>query len=112
MMEKEEYVSLVKEIRAMRAPGKEAECSCPKTRCEWHGDGYNCIRIHRHFADHVPDCLHFLLQGRVKMIAHVAGMTAEKKPMTPDEYWDHVERVAPLEGRTQEAREVPYGRKA
>ena len=109
MMGKDDYVGLIREIRVMLASDKEAKCSCPKTRCEWHGDCYNCIRIHRHFGDHVPDCLHFVLQGKVKEIARAAGMTAEKKPMTPHEYWDHVHRVTPLEERPQE-REVSHGR--
>lgn len=110
MLGKDDYVNLVKEIRAVLASGKEATCSCPKTKCEWHGDCYHCIRIHRHFGDHVPDCLLFILQGKVREMARAAGMTAEKKPMTPDEYWEHVNRVAPLEKNSQERREVPHGR--
>jgi hypothetical protein len=98
MMGKNEYVSLVKEIREMLTSGKEAKCSCPKTRCEWYGDCYNCIRVHRHFGDHVPDCLLFILQAKVKEIARAADMTAEKKPATPDEYWDYVKEVAPRVG--------------
>jgi hypothetical protein len=97
MMEKDDYVSLIKEIRVMLASDKEAKCSCPKAKCEWHGDCYNCIRIHRHFGDHVPNCLQFFLRDKIKEIARAAEMTAERKPMTPDEYWDHVNRVAPPE---------------
>jgi hypothetical protein len=111
MMEKEDYVSLIKEIRVMLASDKEAECSCPKTKCERHGDCYNCIRIHRHFGDHVPNCLQFILQGRVKEIAHVAGLIVQKKPMTPDEYWDYVNSVAPLGEKSRKTREVLHGRK-
>jgi len=110
MMEKEEYVNLVREIRAMLASDKEARCSCPKTKCEWFGDCYNCIRIHRHFGDHVPDCLLFMLRSKVKEMARVADMTAEKKPMTPDGYWEHVRRVAPLKEGAGERGEVSHGR--
>jgi hypothetical protein len=106
MMGKDEYVNLVKEIRTTLASGKEAQCSCPKTRCEWHGDCYNCIRIHRHFGDHVPDCLAFILQGKVRGMAQAAAMTVVKKPMTPDEYWDYVRRVAPLEEVSPTGKEV------
>jgi hypothetical protein len=95
----------------MLASDKEAECSCPKTKCEWHGDCYNCIRIHRHFGDHVPNCLQFILQDKIREIARAVEMTAERKPMTPDEYWDHVNRVAPLEEKSWEIREVLHGRK-
>jgi hypothetical protein len=97
MVEKDEYVNLIQEIRIMLASDKEAKCSCPKRRCEWYGDCYNCIRIHRHFGEHVPKCLQYLLQDKIKEIARVAEMTAERKPMNPDEYWDHVNRVCPPE---------------
>lgn len=96
-MDKDEYVDLIKQIREMLASGAEAKCSCPKTKCEWHGDCYNCIRIHRHFGDHVPNCLQFILQNKVKELARAAEMTAEPKPKTPDEFWDHVNEVAPPE---------------
>ena len=52
-MDKDAYVELVKEIRAMLASEKGAACPCPKTSCEWHGDCASCVRIHRHFGDHV-----------------------------------------------------------
>jgi hypothetical protein len=110
MMEKDEYVRLIKEIRLVLASGKEARCSCPKTKCEWHGDCYSCVRIHRHFGEHVPDCLKFVLRGKVREIARAAGMTAEEKPATPDEYWDHVRRVAPPGKRCQERGEERDGR--
>lgn len=95
MRTKEEYIDLVKEIRAMLASDAEAECSCPKTKCEWHGDCYNCIRIHRHFGDHVPNCLQFILKNQIEELARAADMTVEPKPQTPDEYWEAVNQVAP-----------------
>jgi hypothetical protein len=95
MRDKDEYVDLVREIRALLASGAEAECSCPKTKCEWHGDCCNCVRIHRHFGDHVPSCLQFILQDKVKEIARAAELRVEPKPRTPDEYWDYVNKVAP-----------------
>ena len=96
-MEQDDYVSLIKEIRVMLASDKETECSCPKIKCEWYGDCYNCIRIHRHFGDHIPNCLQFFLQDKIREIACVAEMTVERKPMTPDEHWDHVNKAAPRE---------------
>jgi len=97
MRTKEQFVTLVKDIRAMLASGTEASCSCPKTKCEWHGDCYNCVRIHRHFGDHVPNCLQFILQNKVKEIARAAEMKAAPIAKTPDEYWDHVKKTAPLD---------------
>ena len=45
MMDKDEYVDQIQQIRAMLASGAEAKCSCPKTKCEWHADCYNCVRL-------------------------------------------------------------------
>ena len=95
MISKDEYVKLIKEIRAMLASGAEAECTCQNTKCEWHGDCYNCIRIHRHFGDHIPSCLQFILRDKVKELARATEMAVEPKPSTPDEYRDHVNKVVP-----------------
>lgn len=98
-MTKEEYVELVKEIRAFLASGEDAGCPCPKTKCEWHGKCYECVRMHRHFKDHVPNCLQPMLREQARALARVAEMTVEPKPMTPGEYWDYVNEVAPPEGK-------------
>jgi len=95
MMTKKKFGKLVKDIRAMLASQTDAKCTCPKTKCEWHGQCYECVRIHRHFGDHVPNCLQFMLQDRIRDLARAAEMTAEPKAKTPDEYWDHIRKVAP-----------------
>ena len=100
-MTKKEYVKVIQGIRAMLASKADAKCSCPKTKCEWHGRCYECVRIHRHFGDHVPNCMQDMLQGKIRELARIAEMTADAKPKTPDEYWDHVNRVAPLKQRSK-----------
>ena len=95
MMNQDEFVTLIKKIRAMLASDAEARCSCPKTKCEWHGDCYNCVRIHRHFRDHVPNCLQSILSDGLKELARSAEMTVTPKPKTPDDYWDYMNEVAP-----------------
>jgi hypothetical protein len=97
MRSKEDYLKFVQEIRTILASDAEAGCSCPKKKCEWHGDCYNCVRIHRHFGDHLPNCLQFILREKVKEIAGTVEMTVEPKEKTPPEYWDYVNRVDPPE---------------
>ncbi len=94
-MTKDDYVQLIKSIRAFLSSAEDAECPCPKTKCEWHGKCYECVRLHRHFGDHIPNCLQFILRDKVKDMARAAEMTVEPKPMTPGEYWDYVNEVAP-----------------
>ena len=95
MRTKEDFVNTVKKIRGILASAAEAKCSCPKTKCEWHGDCYNCVRIHRHFGDHIPNCLQFIIHDKIKELARAAEMKVEPKKKTPDEYWDYVNEVAP-----------------
>ena len=94
-MTKKKYLGVVKDIRKMLAGKESAVCPCPKHKCEWHGRCYECVRIHRHFGDHVPNCLQPMLQEKVQALTGVAEMTATPKPKTPDAYWDYVNRVAP-----------------
>jgi hypothetical protein len=89
-MTKEEYYQLIKGIRAELASDGCRECSCPKTHCEWHGDCYACVRLHRIHGDHVPNCLQAIMDKKVAAIAAVTEMTVQKKPQTPAEYWDYV----------------------
>ncbi len=42
-----------------------------------------------------------MLQNRIRELAKAAEMTAEPKPKTPDAYWDHVNKVAPLKKKTK-----------
>ena len=95
MKSKEEFVVQIKDIRAMLASGVEAKCSCPNVKCEWHSDCYNCIRIHRHFKDHIPKCLQPILREKVKALALTVEYSVENIPNSPVEYWDHLNSVAP-----------------
>ena len=99
MKSKEEFVDQVKEIRAMLASDAEEKCSCPNVKCEWHGDCYNCVRIHRYYRDHVPRCLHPILRDKVKKIAQTVEFTTENIPSSPIEYWDYLNEVAPPEDK-------------
>lgn len=96
-MTKEEYLAVIQQIRAMLASEQSKACSCPNLKCEWHGNCYACVRIHRHYGDHVPNCLQYILKDKIAAIAQVAEMTVARKPYTPGEYWDYVNEVAPLE---------------
>ena len=102
-MNKQEYVKLVKSIRAMLTSNKDSRCPCPKTKCEWYGRCYECVRIHRHFGDHVPNCMQAMLQDRIKALAGVAELNVDPKAKTPDAYWDYVKKVAPLKRPSRNA---------
>jgi hypothetical protein len=94
---KDDFVKEIKAIRAMLASGAEEECSCPNIHCEFHDDCYNCIRIHRHYKDHVPRCLQPMLREQVKGLAQAVEYCVENIPGSPKEYWDYLNDVAPKE---------------
>jgi len=98
MRTKEEYTKHIMEIRKILKSDACKECPCPKIKCEWHGDCYNCVRIHRHFGDHIPNCLQFILKDKIKEMARTVEMNLEAKEQTPAEYWDYVNQVAPPDG--------------
>ena len=89
-MDKNEYVEVIKGIRSFLSTDEDKNCTCPKIKCEWHGKCYECVRIHRHYGDHIPNCLQFIFKDRIKEIAKAAEMNAESKTKTPDEFWDYV----------------------
>jgi hypothetical protein len=94
---KDKFVETIKEIRAVLKTDECAECSCPNIRCEWHGDCYSCIRIYRHYAHHVPRCLQPVLDKKVARIMQAAENEIQKRPVTPDAYYDYLNSVAPKE---------------
>ena len=48
-------------IRARLAMTLDHDCPCTMTACEWHGQCYECVRIHRCYGDRLPACLQVLL---------------------------------------------------
>ena len=92
---KEEFVGIVKQLRKFVQSNECAECSCPNIRCELHGDCYNCIRVYRHFGHHVPRCLQFVFDAKIASITKAVNEEMGAKPLTPNEYYDYLNSVAP-----------------
>ncbi len=53
MGSKEDFYSVVQEIRSILKDPENLKCSCPKVKCEWHGKCRECVAIHRYYKDHV-----------------------------------------------------------
>jgi hypothetical protein len=94
-LSKEEFVEIITGIREVLKTDECAQCSCPNVRCEFHGDCYNCIRIYRHFGAGFPRCLQFVLDKKIARITEAAAAEGQKKPLSPDEYYDYLHSVAP-----------------
>ena len=98
---KEEFLQITSEIRALLASKEHSACSCPNTRCELHGDCYNCIRVYRHFGHHVPRCLQFVLDRKMAAAAQVLEKEMTKRPSPPEEYYDYRDAILPIGSHPQ-----------
>lgn len=96
-LSKEEFAQIVKQLRELKTSDKYAECSCPNTRCELHGDCFNCIRAYRYFGHHVPRCLQFVMDQKMANIVQAVEAEMRKRPSAPAEYYDYVDSVMPKE---------------
>jgi hypothetical protein len=114
-VDKNEFVKMVKRTRKMLESDAAADCPCPKTKCEWHGRCYECVRIHRINGSHIPNCLQFMFKEKIKQLAEHVELVVCDKPTTPPEYWNHVNKVSPLKdkkrGKAARVRVVKKGRR-
>lgn len=90
MPTKEEHYHAILKNRGILTDPQTMECTCPVTLCEWHGRCRECVAIHRHNADHIPNCLLFMVQDKVNQLAQVAQMHTAPKPPTSLEYQMYV----------------------
>ena len=91
MKTKEEYyVQVVLKNRELAANPEIMKCTCPNTLCEWHGKCRECVGLHRYHNDHIPACLHGILDDKLKSLVKVTEMSISKKDATPLEYRQYV----------------------
>jgi hypothetical protein len=90
MRTKEEYYQSVLKNRMIADDPENQKCSCPKTRCEWHGKCRDCVTIHRFHNDHIPYCFQSLLKDKIISLAKIVELETTGKEITPSEYRDYV----------------------
>jgi len=90
MKTKEQYYDRVLENRQLVKDPEITKCTCPNTLCDWHGKCMECVALHRYHNDHIPACLHPIIDDKIKVLAGAAEMVATKKEGTPIEYRHYV----------------------
>ncbi|QQO08499.1 hypothetical protein [Breznakiella homolactica] len=50
---------------------REDHCSCPVATCKHHGRCMECVAIHRGHRDHLPNCLHDMVNEKLRKIVSV-----------------------------------------
>ena len=87
MSTKEEYYEkVVLRNRELVADPEITKCTCPNTLCDWHGKCKECVGLHRYHNDHIPTCLHEIINAKLKALVNVTEMTVVKRDGTPLEY--------------------------
>jgi len=51
------------------------KCPCPVTTCQQHGKCFECVMVHRHYGQHLPQCLQFMLKDKIIELAKVAELS-------------------------------------
>jgi len=90
MRTKEEFYEFIQESREAVECEENLRCKCPKIKCEWHGNCKKCVALHRYHGEHIPNCLQFIINDKLKALVGVGEMMATEKGYTPAEYWDFV----------------------
>lgn len=88
-MTKEEFAKEIDHLREVISSGDYNECPCPKNYCEWHGNCFKCVLIHRYHKKHVPNCLQSILKDKIETLAKAAELEVNEKELTPEEFWDY-----------------------
>ena len=52
-------------------------CSC-KAKCKYHGHCIDCIIIHRGHGDHLPNCLHDMVNSRLEILSALTEHSLKK----------------------------------
>lgn len=69
------------EIHSAMRQGED-HCSCPATDCNLHGHCVDCVLVHRGHGDHLPYCMHKMVNDRIK------GLCA----LTENSVFDEIEK--------------------
>jgi hypothetical protein len=90
MITKEEYYENIKKVRAALKNPENLKCTCPKLKCEWHGNCKKCVAQHRFFKSHIPTCMQAVFNEKIKDMVQIFELNATEKEKNPEEYWDYV----------------------
>ena len=65
-------------------------CSCPYSRCEWHGKCRECVALHRYHAEHLPCCLQPLLREKITVLAGCCEMETTSRVKESEKFREYV----------------------
>ena len=85
MITKEEFYDIIQDGRRVAAQPENLRCTCPVLSCEWRGRCRECIALHRYYEDHLPRCLHPMLEKRIGALANILELDMVPRSEAPEE---------------------------
>lgn len=52
----------------LREAFRAGHCTCPEKGCRWHGNCRACVVLHRGADDHLPYCMHEMINRRLSSV--------------------------------------------
>ena len=99
MRTKEEYYEDTLKNRALLASQEVLDCSCPYSRCEWHGKCRECVALHRYHAEHLPCCLQPLLREKITVLAGCCEMETTSRVKEFEKCREYVKEQDAVRGK-------------
>ena len=90
MRTKEEYYEDTLKNRALLESQEVLDCSCPYSRCEWHGKCRECVALPRYHAEHLPCCLQPLLREKITVLAGCCEMETTSRVKESEKFREYV----------------------
>ena len=75
------------------------DCSCPYSRCEWHGKCRECVALHRYHAEHLPCCLQPLLREKITVLAGCCEMETTSRVKESEKFREYVKEQDAVRGK-------------
>ena len=57
---------------------REDFCSCT-AKCKHHGNCMDCVTLHRGHGDHLPECMHAMLNKRLEKLSELSEHSIKKQ---------------------------------
>lgn len=99
MRTKEEYYEDTLKNRAVLESQEVLDCSCPYSRCEWHGKCRECVALHRYHAEHLPCCLQPLLREKITVLAGCCEMETTSRVKESEKFREYVKEQDAVRGK-------------
>lgn len=98
MRTKEEYYEDTLKNRALLESQEVLDCSCPYSRCEWHGKCRECVALHRYTLSICPVPA-ALLREKITVLAGCCEMETTSRVKESEKFREYVKEQDAVRGK-------------